>query len=595
MTYLPLPPLEQTLARYQEIVAPLLSEEEAARTTEVVAEFAAHDGPRAQEDLARRAEKADGDGASWLTDLWYASYLTTRTPLPLTSNVGFGLTWPTDDHGLDRAARLAHRFARVHLHHVRGEIDPQTSPRGAALCMQQWRYLAGGMRRPRPECDELLRGCEDAASREIVVLHRGRGYAVQVSDDAGRVVPLDMLREALRSVLDATGADDAPTTGWGPGEETPFPAWSYLGSDTAAHYEDEVLADADNAAVHARLTDALFVLSLLDDEADEDTHLRETGFRYGVAWPFKPVTYVVGLADPYTGMHVEHTVADGGTVQAVVGLAQDLPDDPDVPDEEEEIDESSTASGDDGTPAGTGVGRVEPLRWRLSDDVRARLAADVAAYAEDEARLRVRVLRTPIVETGGRRMSADALQQFAILHAQLRTYGRVRSTYESVDMREYQAGRTEAMRPVSPEAVALARALVDGDATAELLDAALAEHKRRIVECKKGEAVDRHLLGLRVSAAELGLSTAVFDDVAYARLTTDFLSTTSLGTDERIPRYVFAPTSEGGLGIEYGRRSTGEYEFLVIHGPERDADVEEFVDALRDGVARLADLVAYTD
>lgn len=590
MTYLPLPPLDQTLARYQEVVAPLLTEDEAARTAQVVAEFAEGDGPRVQEALERSAEKANGDGASWLTDLWYASYLSTRTPLTLTSNVGFELAWPEDDEGLDRATRLAHRLARIHLHHCRGEIEPQTSPRGEALCMRQWSYLAGGMRRPRPQVDEIVPGPEDAASREIVVLHRGRAFAVPVSDESGDVVPLPALRTAFERVMAATA--QAPAPGWGGGEDTPFSAWSYLGSEEAAAYEEQVRADARNAETLDRLTRALFVFTLLDDADTAEGHALDTAFAYGRTWPFKPVGYLACLADDYAGMHIEHTVADGGTLQTAIGLAQNLPDDPDAP---EEIDESAAGSGGESTPEQAGVGDPEPLVWHLSEETRARLTTDVAEYEKAAALVRLRVVRAPMIEVEGRKISADAVQQFAILFAQLRTYGTVRSTYESVDMREFQAGRTEAMRPVTPEAVALARAMVDGEATPELLDAAFDAHKRRIIQCKKGEAVDRHLLGLRVTAGDLGLSTALFEDEAYRRLTTDFLSTTSLGTDDRIVRYVFAPTSEGGIGVDYSRRSTGEYEYVLMFGPERDGDVEEFAAALEDGISAIAALLSTTD
>lgn len=590
MTYLPVPPLAHTLARYQEVVSPLLEEHEAARTAEICAEFEAGDGPRLQEALERNAEAANGDGTSWLTDLWYAAYLASRTPLTLTSNVGFELAWPEEDEGLDRATRLAHRLARIHLHHTRGEIEPQTSPRGEALCMRQWSYLAGGMRRPGAEIDEIVPGPEDPARREIVVLHRGRAFAVPVSDEHGDVIPLSALRTAFERVLATTA--DAPATGWGEGEETPFSAWSYLGSVEAAAYERELLADSHNADTYDRLLRAFFVFTLLDDAATPEEHALDTAFTYGRTWPFKPVGYLACLADRYAGMHIEHTVADGGTLQTAIGLAQELPDDPDTP--RDEIDEAAAGSGEADSPHEAGVEGPEPLTWTLTDDQRARLAADVAVYEEEAAHVRLRVVRAPIIDGGGRRISADAVQQLAILYAQLRTYGRVRSTYESVDMREFQAGRTEAMRPVTPEAVTLAQAMVADAATPGQLDAAFAAHKRRIIQCKKGEGVDRHLLGLRVMAGELGLSTALFEDAAYRRLTTDFLSTTSLGTDDRIVRYIFAPTTDGGIGVDYSRRSTGEYEFVLIHGPKRDGDIEEFAAALEDGISRIAALVATT-
>lgn len=584
MTYLPVPPLAQTLARFEEYVRPLLTAEEVARTAQVVERFAEHDGPAAQEVLERQAAEQNETGASWLTELWFAAYLGGRTPLTLTSNVGFELTWPERDSGVERAAGLAHRLARVHLDHLRGEIEPLVSPRGESLCMQQWSYLAGGIRRPRAGQDEIVAGSADPSRREILVMRAGRAYAVPISDDTGRVVPLATLRDALEAVL--TDTDDAPVDAQA--SRLPFSAWSYLGSDRAAEYEAEILTDPHNAEVYDRLVHALFVLALVDESDAPEDHLRDTAFAYGLTWPYKPVTYVPCLVDDFVGMHIEHTVADGGTLQSVIARAQDLDD---LPDDSA----SDDSPGDTSRPADGGPSAVAPerLTWRLTDDVRGSIAADVAEYVAAAERCRVRVVRVPATTSDTLRLSTDAMQQFVILYAQLRAYGRVRSTYESVDMREYQAGRTETMRPVTPQAVALARALLDGDATPAHLHDALAAHKRRIVECKKGDGIDRHLLGLRIESAELGASPELFEDAGYRRLTTDFLSTTSLGADGQIARYAFAPTSEGGIGIGYSRRGDGaEFEFVLNHEAAREGDIEDFARALGEGASRLAALVA---
>ena len=160
-------------------------------------EFGAGDGPACQEGLLADAERANEQGFSWLTEMWLEGYLTVRTSLPLSSNVGFEMTWPSSLRGTARAADLAHRFAQVHLQHLRGETEPAVSPRGEPLCMRQWTYLAGGLRRPEPGADEIMPGPEEAADREILVMHEGRGFAVKVSDAQGQVLPLATLIESL--------------------------------------------------------------------------------------------------------------------------------------------------------------------------------------------------------------------------------------------------------------------------------------------------------------------------------------------------------------------------------------------------------------
>ena len=113
--------------------------------------------------------------------------------------------------------------------------------------------------------------------------------------------------------------------------------------------------------------------------------------------------------------------------------------------------------------------------------------------------------------------------------AQHATYGRVRGVYEAVDMREYQAGRTECLRPVTPEAAAFVRALHEGHATEELFRAALDAHRGWVKACKSARGVDRHLLGLAMMAERTGETSAFFESPALAAVRHDFLSTTSIG------------------------------------------------------------------
>jgi len=181
-----------------------------------------------------------------------------------------------------------------------------------------------------------------------------------------------------------------------------------------------------------------------------------------------------------------------------------------------------------------------------------------------------------------------------MLYAQLASYGQVRSTYEAVDTRHYQAGRTECLRSVTPEAVDLVRALVDGRAQAGQLHEALRAHKGWVKACKTGQGIDRHLTGLAMVASATGRTLPVLEDESYARLKTDFLSTSSIGDHDQIVAMCFAPTSDGGLGINYTALSDS-YEFLVTSHRRQNRDVGTFLARLEEGADALAGLLASTD
>ena len=92
---LPVPPLRQTLDRYLETVAVLLSPEELEVTRGAVEAFAAGDGPACQSALEAFAAEEDALGRSWLWEAWLEASHVTRVALPLSSNVGFELAMPT--------------------------------------------------------------------------------------------------------------------------------------------------------------------------------------------------------------------------------------------------------------------------------------------------------------------------------------------------------------------------------------------------------------------------------------------------------------------------------------------------------------------
>ncbi len=568
MKYLPVPPLRQTLDSYLAAVRPLSDDGQQQRAEEVVEEFGATDGHVCQAELMRFAHREYYVDRSWLSGAWLSNYLTNRDPLPLTSSVGFRIRWDDTSTGVARAAGVIHRVATMHLAYLRGEIDDEVNARGDMMDMQQWRMLAGGARHPQPEEDAILDGRLEPAVREIGVLWKGRLTMMPISDQAGQPLPQSALADALHRLQELS-----------PSDEGTFTHLSYLGSDLASAYLDALMEHPDNAAAYDRLVQAVFAVNLTDISASEEEHQERVTFQPGQAWAHKPFTYQVSLADDYVGVHVEHSVVDGVTLKSMIAVMQEMSD----------------ADGDDASDVDGSPIRFEPLEWTMSDDLSEQLSRDIASYKRRADSYQVRILQFPVAVPPGMpfRVSHDAIQQFSLLYAQLAAYGRVRSTYEAADMREYQAGRTECLRPNTAEALALAQALLDDDATPDHLYAALAAHKDQVVTCKSGQGFNRHLLGLRLMADELGLKPTLFDHESYARLTTDFLSTTSVGDAQQIVRFTFAPTSVGGIGVNYCV-TDGMYEFCLTHDADQTERIDDFIQALETGVSAAGKLLVST-
>ncbi|MGB3762600.1 MAG: choline/carnitine O-acyltransferase, partial [Ornithinimicrobium sp.] len=380
-------------------------------------------------------------------------------------------------------------------------------------------------------------------------------------------LPVSVLERAVDTVLDLTSQCEQQA---GPG----FTAVSYLGSRRAAPYLERMLGDPHNQHVYAHLTQALFVVHLVRDRADANEHLTRTAFLPGQAWTYTPITYQIGLADDFVGMHLEHSRVDAATLKATIELAQQVPD--------------AVQRAWDGEE----TARVESMEWSVPADLAEAVTRDLSAYAVEAEEFEVHRVRvpTPVPQDLSIRISDDALCQWMMLYAQRATYGRVRSTYEAVDLRHFQSGRTECLRSNTPEAVDLVEAMIHGRADQTQLDAALRAHREWIKACKTGQGIDRHLTALGWMAAASGTTLPVLEDSGWDRLTTDFLSTTSIGDQQQICGMAFAPTSAGGLGINYTPLGE-EYEFLLTSRRSQRPEVQMFTEHLGRGAEALTQLL----
>jgi hypothetical protein len=613
---LPVPGLDETLDRFLRAVSAIADEETLERSRRAAEEFRRGPGVELQEALESFARREDDAGRSWLSEAWLAAYMEDRGPLTLGGNVSFQLNLGSETCGVERAGEIVHRAAVVHLEQAAGRTVPEVDARGTELSRQQWAALNGGVRRPRPGRDVFL-PCElGAARREIGVLHRGRLRILTISDDAGRPPSPRALAEQLRRVLAAGAASDpAPSepeaTGESPGSpvvtnrgagpeaatatdgpgptaasvepgsaaatadpEMGFADLSYLGGGELAAPLERILAGPSNARTYQRLADLLFTVSLEDEAAPASEHLRALAFDAGRTWAAKPISYEVGLRDDWACLHAEHSTIDGATLAELVRRMQGV--------------ELPGPDADAAQPADP-----EELVWRLDPSIRRELRRGLEEYRRRACRLRVELVRVPRVpqERLPFPMSADALQQLVLVLAQLLAFGRLRSVYESVDMRAFQAGRTECLRPVTPEAAAFARALLDGRAGREDLAAALEAHRGWIKACKAGRGVDRHLGGLEAAARRLDVEAPFFDDEALALLRADFLSTTSLGTCAQIIRYAFAPSVPGGFGVTYTQYPEC-FEYCVIYDAEEAERPGPFMEGLAEGARLLREFLA---
>jgi carnitine O-acetyltransferase len=157
-------------------------------------------------------------------------------------------------------------------------------------------------------------------------------------------------------------------------------------------------------------------------------------------------------------------------------------------------------------------------------------------------------------------MSPDAFAQMAFQLAHKRTRGFVGATYESISMRQFHHGRTEAMRVVTTEVVEFTNAM--DDPRTDLVDrraalpAAAARHVERTKQCRERQAPEQHLWELelrqrRGDAPPGGTEAdALYDSPGWLRMRDDYLSTGSAPSNN-VQYGGFGPTSSHRIGIGY--------------------------------------------
>lgn len=565
---LPIPSLADTCQRYLHQVRPLLSDEEYARTESAVGEFLDGVGPTLQEALQGFDAAPDRQDESWLIGAWLESYLSGRTPPPLSTSISIAIPM----HGHDLAGWLA-AFARVCADHHHGRIPVPQAPGGTPHCMNQWRILQGASRLAFPQIDGYT--INEHGSRHIGVLHNGYYTRLLALDESHEALPAEHFREALAQIR----RDPA---------SNPFPVAvpCYLGSETTSHVLNVLdQIHEDNRRLLDDIRNDLFHICLRSTPEDEDTELASTTFLGPQdVWCYKPFSLIHNDSTQRLHMHCEHTHEDGGTLRGIIERARNLLRSSEGVDDEQAAGDPAARS-----HAAAQDGSGLPRRaWHLDAELERKWPAWQADHARQAGVLRIRsVLVAADTARVPRGISHDALMQFLMQYAQQATWGKVRNTYEAVDASHFQRGRTECVRPVSTESLAFVQGLLQDSPSEENFRAALLEHKTRIKLCKQGQGPNRHLLGLQLTAAREGMTMpALFQDHGYQVFSTDFLSTSTLGTDDIIRGFGFAPTSAGGLGVNYTLSQKG-WQFIVCHHQDQAADVATFIGHLQTGGARL--------
>lgn len=564
---LPIPSLRSTCETLVSLMAPLLPAPALARSHEAVAAFRTPGGggEMLHRALCQKAAELPGN-ASWLRPLWDDMYLAWRAPLP--GNLNYVLRFDEERWGGASALpRLVLALARVFDALGRGEVPPERTKAGfqSMDSFQSCVYT----RVPGASRDTLA-PVALAGEHTILVACKGHWYILPLRNQGGGLVgerPLARAFAAIRAA--AAAASPAP----------PVAALTAAPRAQAAALRDALLVSPRNRLSFAALEKTLFAVCLEEAHTgDGDFSWMLLGGQAANRW-FDKSLQIIASENGGLGANYEHAGCDASIWMYLFSLADAY------------IRENAFWDNGDGPPP------HRELAWEADPGLSAALLEQERSFGAVTADLRVacgefaQYSREGLI---GLKTSPDAFLQTAFQAAQYRMFGTLRSSYESVSVRNFYQGRTECARGSSAEALAVARALESGAPDAHVgafYRRAEQIHLARLAQCRRGLGAERHLFGLECMYAlygrELGLDSppALFASEGWRTVGYNAVSTSAL-TAPFIRYFGFPPTVPDGFGVGYVPGSAAT-NLLITSFAGEGLPASDFLTAFENAAASL--------
>ncbi|MDU7693304.1 MAG: choline/carnitine O-acyltransferase [Helicobacter sp.] len=533
--HLPIPTLQETKERYIKWCLPLV--ENKARLVNDANNFFDKDALELQKQLEAFCDAQNKAGKSYLIDFWRNGYWSINAPTTLSTNVSARLNLPISGNFRLDLARFIAAHAKLCSKYKKGELANFKDAKGADLSLDQAKILLGACRILQDGID-IYHFANDA--RQIALI-----FAKKISD-LDYETPLVARFDVLDRNFEALNFDDIYAN-----------VCAFLDAHIKNAGGENVFLPAFAGENIAFFNDTLFNITITKDA------LSYEDVTFGLLFdPRKALSYIAQISDDvHFYQNIEHSYQDAGIL---VDFLREI--------------------------KGHVESSFQNLKGAMGGDVRGseiefldfNFRSDLADFRGDYL-AKAREFKLSLCQFQAKaELNKDAYFQFIMQYAQKQAFGSVRSIYEAVDMRHFKCGRTECIRSVSEESLKL---ISSSNINKANLEAAMLEHKARIKACKNAKGVMRHLSGLRMMK-----DNAFFKSEGYLALSSDFLSTTTLGDNGVLFDIGFVPSIEGGFGINY-YYNNGHMCFLISYKKSQKQDFLKFKDALERGIREFEALL----
>jgi len=491
---LPLPKLEDTLARYYEGLKPFASQEELKHTKSLLDKFSQNEGRQLQDLLEAKARNAKNWVEQWWED--YA-YLTIRTPLlPYclmgTTVPGEAMNVPETPENFLKTAALALSHSLVYWQVIHNEkIRPATNPSGTVtFSMAMLKRLYNTVRLPGKEIDEIQSyfktKSEGLPPSHFVVIARGRFFLVEGLNPDGTTVSAQQLYKQFQ-IINSTVL-----------EELPKPSVALLTQDERSKWAENRQRiqelSPDNKETLKSIESAIYTLAIDDRAPVTHSEVVQMVLTGGESiWADKSCSMVIHRNGKNSFLG-EHSCYDG-SISSMSNFFMML-----------SILEAGETDWDEPVEA---VKPPKEVKFELDETLRNEIKRMEGVFEKNK-----NVVSAVVHTFQGygkefmkvTKVHPDSYLQAVIQLTYYKLHQEVVATYETATMREYYHGRTETVRSCNMKMLDLCKTWncprAKPQAKMAAFKTAAEGHHQQMQDARKGKGVDRHLFGLYCTALE---------------------------------------------------------------------------------------------
>ena len=497
---LPLEPLELTLEKYYNSLAPILSHHELSRTQKAIQDTLKFQGPQVHSALKQKNAKFRNHMTQWWAD---KTYLNVRDSIAVYSNFYGGINYDRPFPGARDYCEAAGLFvygALKYKHLVDWEM---LQPR--KLSMIQYKKMFGISRIPGQKID-TLKTCQNPLN--IAVLRNNQIFLVPAYDSEGNLFSPATYTQMFRKVVDHTHSKDP----------YPLAMMTYDARPHWAEFRSRMQSISPQNAQNLDLVDSSVFSVSLSDKSFEDVSELSYDIYMGEAtdkWIDKSL-HVVFYQDCKGGFQSEHSSAEGIVFKEMIEYANNLAA------EGIERGEASEFS-------------IQKLSFEYDEALKAAMKKAEQRVLDECSNQQVKVARLPFGNDfckGTKIMTADSFVQLSYQLAWYNNFGEVPPTYETAITRAFYDGRTDNVRVCSKETLAMCKLLnsnTDNEQKLEVIKKASDVHTNMTKMVMRGKGIDRPLWAHMCQAEEMGIELPIFKDPAWEKSRRFILSTSNFG------------------------------------------------------------------